>query len=88
MEQVNSWLKEKNLKAYSFMPPKNNPLQLDIIIEESLKYDKMAKDKVMKKIDNVQIPVVSIDQLIRMKRKANRHQDIIDLDALIELKKL
>jgi hypothetical protein len=87
-KQVKSWLKDKNMKAFSFVPPKNNPLQIDIVIEESLKFDKIIKDKVTKRIDNVSIPVVSIDQLIKMKRRADRQQDIADLEALIKLKKL
>jgi len=88
IEQVKEWLKKKNMKAYSFMPPKENPLQIDIIMEESLKYDKIAANKVNKRFDNVVIPVVSIDDLIKMKRKADRQQDLIDLEALINLKKL
>ncbi|MFC1810504.1 nucleotidyl transferase AbiEii/AbiGii toxin family protein [Patescibacteria group bacterium] len=87
-KQVKSWLKEKNMRAFSFVPPKDNPLQIDIVIEESLKFDKIVKDKVTKRIDNVSIPVVSIDQLIKMKRRADRQQDITDLEALIKLKKL
>jgi len=87
-DQVKEWLEKKNMKAFTFHPPKNNPLQIDIIIEESLKFNQVSKDKVTKRIDNVSIPLVSIDQLIKMKRKAHRQQDITDLEALINLKKL
>jgi len=86
--QVRTWLKEKNMLAFSFMPPRDNPLQIDIIIEESMDFKKVASDRVIKKIDDVSIPVVSIDQLMKMKRKADRQQDITDLEALIKLKKL
>jgi hypothetical protein len=86
--QVKKWLKDKNMKAFSFVPPKDNPLQIDIVIEESLKFDKFFKDKINKRIENVTIPVASIDHLIKMKRKADRKQDMIDLEALIKLKKL
>ena len=85
-KQVRSWLKEKNLKAFSFVPPKDNPLIIDIIIEESLKFEKIANKKVFKKISNVSIPVISIRDLINMKKKANREQDLIDLEALLSLK--
>lgn len=84
--QVKKWLKEKNMKAFTFNPPYENPLQIDIIIEESLKFEKMKNEKVIKKIEGVSIPLVSIGQLIRMKRKANRAQDLIDLKALVKLK--
>lgn len=87
-ENVRKWLKEKNMMAFSFNPPKDNPLQIDIIIEESLRFDVLKKNKVVKLISGVRIPVVSIEDLITMKKKANRDQDIMDLKALIELKGL
>lgn len=85
---VKKWLKEKNMKAFSFFPPKSSPLQIDIIIEESLKFNNFLKKKSLKKISGVTIPIVSIEDLIKMKRRADRVQDAIDLEALIKLKNL
>ncbi len=87
-KQVKKWLIDKNLKSFSFTPPKNNPLQIDIVIEESLKFDSVKKKKITKRINNVSIPVISIQDLIKMKRKANRSQDLMDLEALIKLEGL
>lgn len=87
-KQVKQWLEEKNLQAFSFIPPKNSLLQIDIIIDASLNFEKIYQKRVLKYIDKVQIPVVSIDDLIQMKRKAHREQDLIDLKALITLKEL
>ena len=87
-KQVKRWLHEKNLKAFSFVPPKNNPLQIDIIMEESLEFEKIVKNKVIIKFDNISIPVISIRDLVHMKKKANRDKDIIDLKALFQLKKI
>lgn len=66
---VKKWLKEKNLKAYTFNPPANNFLQIDIIIEESLKFASFKKSKVIKKFGTTAIPVVSVEDLITMKKK-------------------
>lgn len=87
-KQVQKWFKEKNLRAFTFMPPRDNPLEIDIIIEESLKFAIIAKDKTIKHIEKVRIPIVSIEQLLKMKRKAGRPNDIQDIKALLELKKL
>lgn len=84
--KVKKWLKEKNMRAFSFFPPENNPLQIDIIIEESLKFEDIVNRKIIKKISGVNIPLVSINDLIKMKKKASRPQDLIDLEALIKLK--
>lgn len=87
-QQVKQWLEEKNMKAFSFVPPNNNPLQIDIIIEGSLRFEKIRKNHITKKISGVSIPVISIEDLIKMKKKANRPQDLMDLEALIQLKGL
>jgi len=87
-DKVKKWLKEKNMKAFSFTPPKNNPLQIDIIMEESLEFDKIVSRKAIKKISGVSVPVVSMEDLIKTKRRANRPQDLMDIEALINLKKL
>lgn len=86
--QVKKWLKEKNLKAYSFMPPMNNLLTIDIIMEESLKFDKIERNKMVTSFGRIKIPVISIDDLIKMKRKSNRVQDVEDLKNLIKLKNI
>ena len=87
-EKVKEWFKKKNLKAFTFMPPQHNPLEIDIIIEESLKFDIIAKNKIVKQIEKVRIPVVSVEQLLKMKRKAGRPNDIQDIKALLALKGL
>lgn len=86
--QVRKWIKEKNMTAYSYSPPVDNPLIIDILAEESLKFEKYAKNKIRKKFQNTVIPIVSIDDLIYMKKKANREKDIQDLENLIQLKDL
>ncbi len=85
-KKAKEWLEQKNMKAYSFIPPKDSLLQIDIIIEESLKFKDFYKKKVIKHIDKVNIPIVSLADLMKMKKKANRAQDIQDLKSLIDLK--
>lgn len=86
--KAKEWLKTKNLKAYSFIPPVHTLLQIDVIIEESLKFDSFRRKKVIKRINGVSIPIVCLDDLIVMKRKANRAQDVLDIQSLIDLKDL
>lgn len=81
-KQVKVWLSEKNMKAYTFNPPKNNLLQIDIVIEESLKFANFEKRKTIKQMGKVKIPVVSIQDIIKMKQRANRDKDKMDIDVL------
>lgn len=81
-KQVEKWLKEKNMKAYTFNPPKNNLLQIDVIIEESLKFESYYKRKKIKFMQQTKIPIVSLDDIILMKKRAKRDKDVLDLKVL------
>lgn len=87
-EKVKEWIEKKNFKAYSFIPPQSLLLQIDIIIEESLKFQNFYNKKIIKKIENTQIPLIDLDGLIKMKKKANREKDVEDLASLLKLKNL
>lgn len=87
-KKVRDWLEKKNMKAYSFLPPETTLLQIDVIIEESLKFENFFNKKIIKKIDKTRIPIICLDDLIQMKRKANRDQDIMDIKSLLELRNI
>lgn len=87
-KQVEQWMKRKNLKAYTFNPPKGAMMQIDIIIEESLNFENIARQSTFKKAGEIRIPLVGLEDLIKMKKKANRPKDNLDLSTLQELKKL
>jgi hypothetical protein len=87
-KKVKTWMEEKNLKAYTFNSGKEPYVDIDIIIEESFEFEKLGKRKSEMRAWDTTLPVISIDDLIGMKKKANRDKDLIDLKALIELKSL
>jgi hypothetical protein len=79
---------EKNLIAYTFANPDLPQFSIDVIVGESLEFARYAKDALQVAVLDVQIPVVSIDDLIGMKRKSKRKKDADDVIALLELKGL
>jgi hypothetical protein len=81
-------INEKNLVAYTFANPDAPQFSIDVIVGESLEFAKYAKDALEVAVLDVRIPVVSIDDLIGMKRKTNRKKDADDVIALLELKGL
>lgn len=87
-KQVKEWLNKKNMKAFTFNPPRNNLLQIDIIIEDSLKFDSYDKKKNVKTMGKLRIPVVSIEDIIKMKKRANREKDILDIKLINNISKL
>lgn len=76
------YIKNRNLIAWSFNNP-DNPLEIvDIIITEDVKQIK----SVIKIFNGTRIKIAAIDDLIKMKKKSGRKQDIEDIKALVKLK--
>ena len=87
-ENVQRWLQEKNVRAYTFQSERHAPLDIDILVSESLRFEQLERRRVVMEAWGIPIPVVSIDDLIDMKRQAMRPQDVQDIEALLALKGL
>ena len=76
------YIEKRNLIAWSFTNP-DNPLEIvDIIITEDVKQMK----SVVKTFNGTKIKIAAIDDLIKMKKKSGRKQDIEDINALEKLR--
>lgn len=74
------YIEKKNLIAWSFVDFKNPMRQVDILITLSL--EDISYETI--KIGGHKIPVAKLEDLAKMKKKANRPQDLIDLDKIYE----
>lgn len=82
-----NWIKKKHMKAFNFYKDKELK-EIDIIIDSPVSY-KEAKKKVLHiKADSLNLSVISIDNLIKMKKKANREIDKFDIKELRKIKRL
>ena len=81
------WIKNKHMKAFIFY--KQDELkEVDIIIESPVSFEEARKKTVRIKIDDLILPVISINNLIKMKKKTGRAIDKLDIDELKKIKKL
>jgi hypothetical protein len=78
------YIRNRNLIAWSFCNPKKPSETVDVLLSEDVG-----------NIESVQIPigsivakVASIEDLIRMKQKAGRAQDLVDIEALQKIQKI
>ncbi len=79
-----SWIHDKNMEVFSFYDP-GKPLALvDIIIRETICYEEIRRNAVDISVDGVQVPVASVDDLIKLKKIAGRPQDLEDIKFLEE----
>lgn len=82
-----SWVKDKKLRFISFYHPANPTFVIDFFIEHYLPFESLMKNAKEVTIEGRKTRIVSIDDLIEMKRMAGRPQDQLDIEALEMLKK-
>lgn len=82
------FIEEKGLTAYSFIHAQEPQFNVDVLVGESLNFQQYRAEIMHAKIWNIDLPVISIDDLIEMKRKSGRDKDVQDIEALLELKGL
>jgi len=77
------YIKNRNLLAWNFTNISNPTESVDIILTDDLKKMKIKNIR----SGNMTLRVISIEDLIRMKQKSGRPQDLEDVKALRSLKK-
>ena len=81
-----SWIEEKNMKVFSVYNPSQEIEHIDVLIENLIDFDKAYKTREIVNAGNLKVPVVSIDDLIKLKKISGRKRDEIDIAALKEIK--
>lgn len=81
-----SWIKNKNMKAFNLVNTEWAISEIDIIIDSPVDYKKGHKGLKHIILHDVSIPVISIDDLIKMKHITERQQDEADIRYLRKLK--
>lgn len=82
------WLKEKNLKVFSVYNPKDPLEHVDVKIDNTEKIETLLQNAVKMKAGSVNINVVSLDDLIKLKEEAGRGHDLVDVKALRKIKEI
>ena len=77
-----SWIEEKGMRALNFYHESQPIGAIDIIIDLPISYDQLRERAIVIELQGEKIPVVSINDLIRLKRKAGRKQDLSDVEHL------
>ena len=79
------WLEKKNMKVFSVFNPANMIEGIDVMIVEYVKFDKAYDRRKVIHAGRVEVPLISIPDLITLKEKAGRGRDLIDVSALKEI---
>ncbi|MEI6056988.1 MAG: nucleotidyl transferase AbiEii/AbiGii toxin family protein [Lentisphaerota bacterium] len=85
---LKDWIENKNMTAFSFYHSRENNKVIDIVISHPLSFSEAYARAERRTVKNIEIPIVSIDDLICMKEFAARPKDLSDRDMLIEARRI
>jgi predicted nucleotidyltransferase len=82
------WKKEKNMIVFSLCNPKKPFEELDVFIYNPIDFSAAYKNRKVYKVAGLSIPVVSLEDLKKLKKLSGRKQDEADITALLALEEL
>ena len=86
VEQIRRWRRDKGMLALNFRAP-DGSVEVDLLVSESDQFDQLRMRAVRITLDERTFLVASIDDLIAMKRRAGRPQDVLDIAQLQDIQK-
>lgn len=82
-----AWIQEKGMMVFSFIDPKNPLFAVDVFAEPPLPFEELWARSRTIEIGEITVRVASIPDLITLKKRSSRPQDLADIEALEELRK-
>jgi hypothetical protein len=85
--QRQKWVKEKNMLAFALRPPDVQGPTVDVLIDPPVDIEAALARTVWREVQGVRIPLISVEDLIRLKEKSGRAQDRSDIEHLRRIMK-
>ena len=76
------WISNKHMKAFNFYKDEKSYEEVDIIISSPVSYEKARKNHKKIKVGRLSLPVISVDDFIKMKKAAGREKDLLDIKEI------
>lgn len=86
-DQIERWHREKGMLAFSLREPQAGGGVVDVIVRPEVSFDSLLANAVAGDLFGRQVPIACIDDLLAMKRAANRPKDRLDIEALEKIKR-
>jgi hypothetical protein len=86
VDQVRRWRHDKGMLALNFRTP-DGEIDVGLLVSESDRFDALRGRAVQVTLDRRTFFVASIEDLIEMKRRAGRPQDLLDVEQLQRLQR-
>jgi hypothetical protein len=76
------WLQEKGMRVLSFWDPQHPMREVDMFVENPIDFDLLYERSQIVTLTTTTVRIASIEDLIQLKRLANRPEDQRDIEAL------
>lgn len=86
VEHVRRWRSDMGMLALNFRTS-NGSTEVDLLVGESDRFEELRQRAVAVEVDGRTFFVASIDDLISMKQRAGRPQDLLDIAELQDIQK-
>ncbi|HVN27811.1 MAG TPA: hypothetical protein VMT64_04960, partial [Candidatus Binataceae bacterium] len=84
--QRKRWQTEKGAVVFTMIDPSGAMFAVDLFIDHPMDFEKMRQRALRIDFGGVAVSVCSIDDLIDLKKRAARPQDLLDIEALTLIK--
>lgn len=80
--QIDQWHREKGMLAFALREPQAGGSVVDVLVRPDVPFEKLMSDAVSGELFGRQVCIASIDNLLLMKRIANRPKDLLDISVI------
>lgn len=87
-EEVRKWIEEKNMIAFCFHNDEKRYQTVDILIGHKLDFDKAFDEKTIRKVNDFEIYLASVQDIIKLKADTGREQDRSDIEMLRKIREI
>lgn len=84
-EKRRVWIKHKGMNAFTFWSDTNVIKEIDVVFASDIPYEDLKKRAKYISIKDVLVPIISLRDLIKIKEKSSRVQDMSDVEHLKRL---
>jgi hypothetical protein len=85
--QIETWHREKGMLAFSLREPQAGGKVIDILVRPEVPFDRLVRNAIRGELFGRKVMIAAIDDLLEMKRLANRPKDRLDIEALEKIKR-
>ena len=85
--QIEHWYRENGMLAFSLRETAVGGLVVDVLVRPEIDFARLRANAVCGELFGRQVPIACIDDLLAMKRAANRGKDRLDIEALEKIKR-